>query len=751
MNIHRNQSKRSQYNETGAVVLLFAMLAATFLGLAALVVDRSKQEVNMIELKNAAEAAAHAMALQLDGTLPGWLRAKRAGVKILQQYGVRGAADSLQVPLSAIEGSESDPFETPGGPFEYNMGSGGGVTIELHRGLVGNFFDPTNSATDAQFKILGDAHSRYDELFRSFEGESSIYGEKPYHLASAAIVFVQVSGIRNIFSRVFDEDTSPDVLAVGAAVFDTTNKDPFLPFAIPVCQMRYNPEAPYDQDTVYEDPKIDKQCYREMLLTEVKYGVWEGIDGDNDRGRIGGFQRYKAYQPYMFVAREGSPYYPAAMLSERLLLHGGLGVYGERDHSLSWDEDDDVRGSGSAEELQELLEENGGRSVVTIGTSFKPIVWGSTYLCNNAGAYAAGDTCGDVKGHLENPYNTGISNALGALFSASTKTYQSDVECTPDFLNPDNCPEFPTFSWPSLYKARPTDAMPNRIGWTWIAGHAPDTFTNPLCHSAAELGAANSMTQKILLNHRVALVAPTAVDDNGDPAYKYCPWSDGPGEFSPMLPKTQAVVVGSVEASVLNFNLMELSDPLTPIDKNPAGWFPYAPGVPPNPPDPYGCYAIPQAIWEQIRTTFELITGISLDGVSLNQWCEMVNDPCIFRALMDSGYVDHPQFNWFGGDTPIDPVCAANPLPQKDCDPGIYEDWVPYYPPNKEDPTSHCLPVWYYAPDSFMYLFAEHWQLQPNYGCGGAQARLKCQDETIAGQNPRGAEQPRIISLDATS
>ncbi len=721
------QDMKRHVTEKGVIVYWLAMLCVAIVGLAAFVIDETKQELHLSQIKNAADSAAHAMAIQLDGTLDetdgtkeGWLPAKRVAIQILKEHGVLGGPNDLAVSFDKqLDDAKADPWEKDI-HYLYNAGEERNVTVFIERGGI----YPGN----------GEAAEKDPAAFISFEGQNKWkFDHKSYQLANAAKVTIKVFGLKNYFARVFGLNIEPLLSVTSYAVHDRPDDSCIAPLALPACEMMFAIDQPGES---LEQPNKKEQCFREAFFAESK-AYYVKVENIQDPGsltertdawlnfdRFTGIERYLAYEPFIIQPNQDG----SVPFKYRVPLKGQLGVYSSGEPV---DEEDDTVGAGKIEELKEYFRGNGGCAQYQVGQQFKPMVWGSREMCNKS----TDKNCGD--GILDTSHNEDISQSIVEKYfrpnGAQSKTYEDVFTgsngnlCRADlFRTESNCPAFPTY---------PTASMTwNPVGkwnWTWMSGHSENTFTNPLCHDQYDRLPANDINQPVK-KIRVALVAPSAEDENGNPLYTYCSWirteckrtnndNETCGKLSLVLPKTKPIVVGTAEISLLDFNLFPLENgALNPPDVNPAGWLPY---VPPR------CENMPQNVLDVYLNTLEVVLQTNLPRLNAQQVCGFLRQNGHLLPL-DNFY--QPPFVNAQGQTfaceKNNPKNAAN---------------LPY---------AHCTTHPAFYPDGRQYPIGKVVSpLLPQYGCGGIRGRLQCVDEPIRGAKKGAKPTPMLVAPPAKS
>lgn len=616
-------------NERGIVLVLLAIIGVVFIAFSALTIDLSKQMLHMREMKDASDAAAHAMALELDGTKEGWLRAKRAGVTVLRNYSLisltgrdEGVIGSNFNPKGLSQLGADDTWESSG-IYKGVQWRDGRVTVNLERGWVGIHENEETGQVRLEFV--------------SFEKPD----EKRFHLpkyitANAARAEISyASGLEGVFGKAL---LGPGFLRGGhtfsVAAYDTIYNDDAAPFAVPLCELFFNPNKDsYGYDD--EEYRGDKQCFRDVLVTDAR-ALIPRID-DTKANYRQGRNRWSYYKPYLFFERDGLP-----KLETHPYLIGAMGTFSPV--HADW--------QTSAESVtsidQFLTELNKGGDVVTIGSQFRPVQYGTETDCTND----RGIHC--KPGPFDKIFD--LSSDLAEYIKNSSQTFGSKFPYDPESCHDkpgllSKCPYLSAYPWPFLsvhelllqsQEDYPQGRRPEPW-WIWMEANPDRSFTSPLCHAwgyDSGLEANNPNT------HKVRTVSVAAVVPKAENA-TYCPWQVDQAkkenkrlELVPMGPETEPVVVGNVDATFVDFNFSRLTDsdihkPEVGVpDTVPGGFLPWVPRKCADIPSDVLAYLDKFLDVTNIRKLVESYTGRKVPSpLSPKGLCDMLRDPSNIEAM----------------------------------------------------------------------------------------------------------------------
>ncbi len=234
------RSKNFLSHDRGFTMPLFAMLIAVFLGIAALVIDHSKEEIAVQNIQRAADAAALAAARRLNGRVDGWWDSKKAAIVAVRSNPIHGA-DPKQVSKMKLNAGGpaafwDDPLKykiltasaktnyTPPATNEGTKASAGGVNVVVESGLY--WRDPETGSYQ----------------FRSLEtDDDGLKGAAPlYVLANAVRVKVSLDKLDTLFGGTFGVNVFENLQRESIAVMDNALDRPVAPIGIPLCQLLFD-------------------------------------------------------------------------------------------------------------------------------------------------------------------------------------------------------------------------------------------------------------------------------------------------------------------------------------------------------------------------------------------------------------------------------------------------------------------------------------------------------------------------------
>lgn len=330
--------------EQGGVLVLFALLSAVLLGITALMVDIPRQEILVLELQAASDAAALAAAEQLDGTEAGWERAKEAARIALHANSVSGVRADALIPT--------------------------GIGNENWLRLMA-YYNLGEHGEDQSFRQI--------DLNPYIKDDEEFLGLSPYALGNAARVTLAFKNFKTTFARVLNHKGINTIERSATAVANTDTEQCVLPFAIPACELfkKLDPsggDGPSRSNWETETPDIAGAATRELIFMEaIPYApITYSFRG-------AGLERHLFYPalPRAEFPRWGSTTCGVGGGNQENcragLLHGVLGM-----HSDYQDERSDYMGTkipATAEpaELAEYLAKDGGCRKVKIGSFFRPL------------------------------------------------------------------------------------------------------------------------------------------------------------------------------------------------------------------------------------------------------------------------------------------------------------------------------------------------------------------------------------------
>lgn len=506
-------------SEHGAIMLLMVLLITGMIGVVALVVDSSREQLTMNHLQSTSDAAAIAAATQLDGTFQGWAKAKRAAVASLRANMIYGAAEGLDTvsfdprlitplvdPAQIIDPNELTP------KYQGTIAEVGNLRISVQRGVYWqNGFRP---------------------LEEPLEGElPGHFLMLPVHLiANAVQVSIHISDVPTYFASVFGF-TDYNLLASAVGLMDREIEAEVAPIAIPACSLLLNTNRSAAENSYLELGDAvyyaDKQCERQVLATEANH---------ENPNRTDGMTRAASYprRPYDYTAD------PALLNSRAIPVEAVLGIPGSTDRTID------------GEDLAAYFL-NGGVAKAKLGNRFFPLDQADTKFLNDP----------IVEGYIANMISQG-GTTFGQVFGAGK-------EEKPNYPHVRHYGNELKFVWPSSQNQNDTILMVPQGAASW---------SNPACHSAKllyntippdidfeELMPADLWAPVKEVN--VMVIAPNPEPGSQYEFENYCDFvnvfTGDRQESVPPVALTNPTIVGFVKAYLYDFNIMWNEPEVTPI------------------------------------------------------------------------------------------------------------------------------------------------------------------------------------------
>ena len=254
--------------ESGFVLILFAVIMLVIVGIVAMVVDHSRLSLSLDTLQRAADAAALSGAKRFNGKIEGWQSAKKAAVLALKQNPVLGVNPD----------SRSDIILTDG-PSAYNetntvhpgsSGTSGKLSVTVERGVLWH-----------DYRLKSPASERYPDgrqggyRFISLEGSTANDLPVPkavdgYLYSNAVKVTLKIDSLATTFGRVFGALGFNNLEQTSIAVTHEDLEVSIAPIAIPLCALRLN-DDPYaaDDELELDYVKYSASCARQGVAAEA--------------------------------------------------------------------------------------------------------------------------------------------------------------------------------------------------------------------------------------------------------------------------------------------------------------------------------------------------------------------------------------------------------------------------------------------------------------------------------------------------
>jgi len=760
---HDFSSRILNFRQAGVVIVWFVLLALVLIGIVALALDIGLQTLRLYQAKAVADRAAHAGAVELDGTIQGWRKAKRSALAAIQESNIIASGvnfRSLILRETSAKQSFSDPLELPpfndSADFQFNTvaSSTGKQTMGvIERGSY--WFGNNDDFTKFSFDSFDNPESNYVQTWQIKingglrEVRVVRVGDMPaYALANAVRVQIYLPQTRTLLGHTLGIPYFKEKVQASVAINDNLLQFPTAPFAIPACYLLLDPNWPDNENKTYETDgyQPEAQCPRDLVFMETRWKVPERREGvvRNDL-----YPRHPVTKHYPWE----DPSIPH--------LKGILGLPAQ-----PGTEDARLKPLELAYELDRMTQ--GTSSLAAkLGQPFRPL----------------DDSVKDPDGNpaIGEPHLLG-NNTLRAKLA-------DWINSGPALLND----EFGTGSAPKgnfphllglkegadlfieLYRGVPSGSygvlrfpMANLIpnltdptGWsdTLDKEHRKpedrkNVWTNPLCHENGGSGIAavrrNDPAARVRVVNAMVII-PGRKDEFT--MFKYCDYVHR-FQLEPredVLPtwNTHPRVVGFVQVVVYDFNLEDLEaryGATPPGDRNPM-LVPYEKELIPLDPvgEPSG--AADCAYFSHCSLKRDTCTLVAPPrGKQQALWFPMTRrsdwDACTQSDF--SGVLSPPPVS-----RPPDPAMPPHPCQPDPYKPDQYPEIWPLERINDFEwskVSAHCLP---FAIDPDCVPAHEDKcqsikNLSPDYGCGGIRARLKCEDSGIF-RSARPGRRPRLV------
>jgi Putative Flp pilus-assembly TadE/G-like len=527
----------SRYSQGGVALIWVAMCLMIILALVGIVIESSRKTTMTSEIQHASDAAAVAAAAELDGTINGWLNAKRVAVAVIQSQTIPGVTTDLSTAdFVFTQGGKEDVLEDSNSLRDVTA-QVGNLKVTIERGA---YWPGSGNAT----------------VFESFEGKQATQvtnatGDKnlPLHqtlptylLANAVQVTLEVGDVTSVFGGVVGSQVFGSMTRSSTAITDEQVEECVIPAAVPACAVMLE-LSPSVNNLYYTDRyRAGQQCQREFLVTEAN-PLGPADSGGYYHERADGMLRSGLYPRF--------PYSEGILNKKAIGLYGVLGVA-----------DEDAQ-SGEVAMNSEVIDALKSNCVnVKVGSRFKPVE-------NAVGP-----------GGLYTTRGTELTNQLRILLSTATAS-SSTISSTFGIPGDDEKPaqlQYPYINSQGKELIRDFQTDPDKITRVNL-GEPPagaSSFTNPLCHDygGVEPNDRNSGVAQV----KLMVIAPTATDYYSN-AGAYCDFRAVFGgqqaNTTAPLGRTDPVVVGFVTAYLFDFNVTHYGDEGSPdedLDVSPVGY-----------------------------------------------------------------------------------------------------------------------------------------------------------------------------------
>lgn len=531
-------------NDRGVVLTLFAILIPVLIGIVALVVDLTRQQIIASQLQNMTDAASSAATRELDGTLIGWNRAQAAALAVLQNYRLFGADSSLQGLVFSSSNNSSPEARA------------GNTVISLDRGIY-MLKQPDGETKEED---IG------KQSFQSFEAGSYRYGGAPaFSVANSVRVYARLENVKSTFGRVISGDTMGNLERESTVIADGDDEECVLPVAIPLCQLMLNTN-PHDQGNYTNEYDANQQCQRDVIAIEANHEVSQRLDG---------LERYDSYyRPPLFppnISASSAPPSPAPF--------------------NACGDDPPKNANGQFINCKAL----GLRAVLGVpedpnsGTATEPSTPKAVAdaIITNWGAQASQRGCIKTKRGARFRVLHSTADGQGSALSGGGGTFLENsslketlvkmIEGDPDKTEDKDIKNFRDIFYANNKLAsnyplpRRADIQPeNQLRWPaiinnklqsltarYVGAQNEAQYTNPFCHTIGitrdDPGSAKAREVKLMV------IAPSS------PSIDYCDFDrlfDADNNYKPTLPtqETKPVVLGFVRAYLYDFQIEKLAD-----------------------------------------------------------------------------------------------------------------------------------------------------------------------------------------------
>lgn len=535
--VKSQRSREARHSQEGVALIWVAMCLMIILALVGIVIESSRKTTMTSEIQHASDAAAVAAAAELDGTINGWLNAKRVAVAVIKSQTIPGVNTDLSTANFVFtQGGKEDVLEDSDQLRDVTA-QVGNLTVTIERG--------------AYWPGSGDSTA-----FESFEGKratqiTNAAGDKnlPLHqtlptylLANAVQVTLEVGSVTSVFGGVVGSQVFGSMTRSSTAITDEQLEECVIPAAVPACAVMLE-LSPSVNNLYYTDRyRAGQQCQREFLVTEANPLGPADSGGYYDK-RADGMLRAGLYPRF--------PYNEGILNKKAIGLFGVLGVA------------DEEAQSGEVAMNSEVIDALKSNCVnVKVGSRFKPVE-------NAVGP-----------GGLYTTRGTELANQLRILLStaaASSSTVASVFGVPGNDEKPAQL-QYPYINSQGKELIRDFQTDPDKITRVNL-GEPPagaSSFTNPLCHDydGLEPNDPNGGVAQV----KLMVIAPTATDYYSN-AGAYCDFRAVFGgeqaDTTAPLGRTDPVVVGFITAQLFDFNVTHYGDEGSPdedLDVSPIGY-----------------------------------------------------------------------------------------------------------------------------------------------------------------------------------
>jgi hypothetical protein len=514
--------KRAASQEAGLVYVLMTMLLVLIIGVGGLSFDVGRIRLTQVELQNLVDTTATSGNSYLNGTVDGWLGAKRAMVASVRASPVLGLTDTDKEGIVVVDGFQ-DPLETETN-LKGTIGTVQGLNVSIERGLlVGDDFFSLEGGPDLVEKSLG------DEAYLAYKSTPN------FLIANAVRVEVSYE-TTNQLVNILGASKKNNIGAVAVSRSRVTEDRCIFPAAVPACAL-----ASGEAQTLKDWSNIDgsASCGKEVLFTESQ--LWSNSILNNARAQ--GVNRYESFIPATVNELGGA----------QRVIYGVLGSASNAPNPV---------GPEQAFFDAAAVLSKGTCMNIRIGDRFLPIEDGTT---TKTGLFNSDKDVKTLSSNLAKFINSASTNFTDTFGSPSivNQSTGSQSEARPSVE-----PEYPFLAYD--YKDRRlfwNDAGSGYIGQA-LMGQQDNKgdYTNPLCHYYGSKNDTKNLSNtsidgSIPVNSEKAPVRDVyvMVVVPGKEGVDYC-GSEDLGGANPITGDSMPIVIGFVKSYVYDFNFSHYPD-----------------------------------------------------------------------------------------------------------------------------------------------------------------------------------------------
>jgi hypothetical protein len=298
-----NQPIQHVAQESGIVLVLFAVVLFITVVILAMVVDHSKQSLSLDTLQRSADAAALSGAKRFTGTIIGWQEAKQAAVLALKQNPVLGIHPDQVAQLRLSEGPSA--FNKHGSIHQGSIGKIGNLNVTVERGVLWH----DNSLKAPKSGLFPDGKAG-GYRFISLEGVDTEGvpippGLEGYLYSNAVRVTLQLDSLATSFGNVMGVLGFQNLRRSAIAVTHEDLEVTISGIAIPACALQVNDDPYATPDKQQLDfINFSAACARQGIAAEAdpkrelqgfRGNFLERLHNDEIQRRREGLARFESY------------------------------------------------------------------------------------------------------------------------------------------------------------------------------------------------------------------------------------------------------------------------------------------------------------------------------------------------------------------------------------------------------------------------------------------------------------------------